>query len=57
MNREGKKLFLTELENKIYQKQTKDNQSVSYDTHIKQEVSKIYRFVCYDEKYKPFKYY
>ena len=57
LNREGKKLFLTELENKIYQKQTKDNQSVSYDTHIKQEVSKIYRFVCYDEKYKPFKYY
>ena len=38
------------------QKQTEENQPRTYDTRIREEIHKIFRFVCYDEKYKPFKY-
>ena len=56
------KPFLSELEqneeqmNKVYQKQTAENQPRTYDTRIREEIQKIFRFVCYDEQYKPFKY-
>lgn len=56
LNKEGKQIFINELENKIYQKQTEDNNPRTYDTRIREEIQKIFRFVCYDEKYKPFKY-
>lgn len=56
LNKEGKQIFINELENKVYQKQTEENQPRTYDTRIREEIHKIFRFVCYDEKYKPFKY-
>ncbi len=56
LNKAGKQIFINELENKIYQKQTEDNQPRTYDTRIREEIQKIFRFVCHGEKYKPFKY-
>ena len=56
LNKEGKQIFINELENKVYQKQTAENQPRTYDTRIREEIQKIFRFVCYDEQYKPFKY-
>ena len=56
LNKEGKQIFINELENKVYQKQTEENLLRTYDTRIREEINKIFRFVCYDEKYKPFKY-
>ena len=56
LNKEGKQIFINELENKVYQKQTEENQLRTYDTRIREEIHKIFRFVCYDEKYRPFKY-
>ena len=56
LNKEGKQVFINEFENKVYQKQTEENQPRTYDTRIREEIQKIFRFVCYDEKYKPFKY-
>lgn len=56
LNKEGKQIFINELENKVYQKQTEENLPRTYDTRIREEINKIFRFVCYDEKYKPFKY-
>ncbi len=57
LNRPGKRLFINELDNKIYQKQTNKNTPTSYDTKIRNELSKIYRLICYGEAYKPFKYF
>lgn len=57
LNREGKRIFLNELDTKIYQKQTQDNKPLSYDTRIREEVSKLYRYICYGDPYKPYKYY
>ena len=56
LNKEGKQIFINELENKVYQKQTEENLPRTYDTRIREEIHKIFRFVCHDEKYKPFKY-
>ena len=56
LNKDGKQIFINELENKVYQKQTEENQPRTYDTRIREEIHKIFRFVCYDEKYKQFKY-
>lgn len=57
LNKEGKKIFLRELEKKLYQKQTRKNQTSTYNKRINEEIQKIYRLVMYDEKYKPYKYY
>ncbi len=56
LNEAGKRLFINTLDEKIYEKQTVDNFPLSYETRIRKEVQKIYRFVMYDEKYKPYKY-
>ena len=57
LNREGKRIFINELDAKTYQKQTQDNKPISYETRIREEVSKLFRYVMYDEPYKPYKYY
>lgn len=57
LNKEGKTVFLRELEKKLYQKQTRKNQTSTYNKRINEEIQKIYRLVMYDEKYKPYKYY
>ena len=56
LNSAGKRLFIHELDEKLYQKTTERNHPVSYDTRIREEVSKIFRLVMYGEKYKPYKY-
>ena len=56
LNKEGKRLFINALDNKIYEKQTEDNHPLSYETRIRNEVQKVFRLVMYGEKYKPYKY-
>ncbi len=56
LNTAGKRLFINALDDKIYEKQTENNHPLSYETRIREEVSKIFRLVVYDEKYKPYKY-
>ena len=56
LNQEGKRIFLRELDNKVYSKQTEGNLSVTYEARIREEVQKILRFVTKDEAYKPYKY-
>ena len=57
LNHAGKRIFINELDAKMYQKQTQDNKPVSYETRIREEVSKLFRHIMYDEPYKPYKYY
>lgn len=57
LNREGKRIFINELDAKTYQKQTQDNKPISYETRIREEVSKLFRYIMSDEPYKPYKYY
>ena len=57
LNREGKRIFINALDEKLYQKLTTQNKPVSYDTRIRDEVNALFRHVCYGEPYKPFKYY
>lgn len=52
----GKRIFISEFNSKLYQKLTENGKSISYDTKIKQEIQKLYRFFVKGEKYKPFKY-
>lgn len=54
LNGQGKRIFIRELDNKIYQKKTIRNETLSYDTRIKREISAVFRMVVHDEKYKPF---
>ncbi len=56
LNPAGKRLFINELDDKIYTKVTERNRPISYDTRIREEVSKVFRAIMYDEKYKPYKY-
>jgi len=56
LNSSGKRLFINALDDKIYEKQTEDNHPLSYETRIRNEVSKVFRLIIYDEKYKPYKY-
>ena len=56
LNTAGKRLFINALDEKIYEKQTENNHPLSYDTRLRQEVSKVFRLVLYGEKYKPYKY-
>ena len=57
LTREGKRIFINALDEKLYQKYTVQNKPLSYDTRIREEVQALFRYVCYDEPYKPFKYY
>ncbi len=52
----GKRIFISEFNNKLYQKLTEKGRSITYDTKIKEEISKLYRFFMKGEKYKPYKY-
>lgn len=56
LNKEGKRLFIQELENKLKSSLTISEKVYTYDSLIREEVSKIYRAVMYDVKYKPYKY-
>lgn len=52
----GKRIFLEEFNRKLFQKLTENGRTISYDTKIKKEIRKLYRFFMYDESYKPYKY-
>lgn len=56
LNKDGKRVFIKELEQKLYQKITVDGQRMTYDTLIRNEIRKIVHYVQRDVKYKPFKY-
>ena len=52
----GKRIFLSEFNKKLYQKQNDNGTSKSYAIRLRDEVQKVYRMVMYGEKYKPYKY-
>ena len=56
LNKNGKRIFIRELERKLYQKVKINGISRTYDAIIKYEIQKIIRVVKNDEKYKPYKY-
>lgn len=56
LNQSGKRIFLEALERKIHAKSNVGQQTVSNDTLMKKEITKILRVVLYDETYKPYKY-
>ena len=56
LNKIGKKIFIKELEKKLYQKVKIDGVSRTYDTLIRNEIQKIVHTVKNGEKYKPYKY-
>ena len=56
LNKEGKRIFIRELERKLYQKISVDGKRITYDTLIRNEIRKVLHMVQKGEKYKPFKY-
>jgi len=56
LNKEGKRIFIHELEDKLYQKITIDGKKMTYDALIRNEVYKIYHTVAEEVKYKAYKY-
>lgn len=58
LNSEGKKIFLTEFEEKMSQRlKTSNGGTISYSELIKAEISKLTRYFEKDEPYKPYKYF
>ena len=57
LSKDGKRIFLEELDAKVSQPQTDGNRTVTYDMRIRDEVRKIQRHVYNGEPYKPYKYY
>lgn len=57
MNKEGKRIYINELDAKVYQKQMEGNRPVTYDARIRKEVGKILKLVNHGEEYRPYKYY
>ncbi|MCL2323793.1 MAG: CRISPR-associated endonuclease Cas1, partial [Oscillospiraceae bacterium] len=57
LNKEGKKIFLKYIDEKMYSKITVDNISVTYLGLIRREILNLLKYVEKDEPYKPFKYY
>lgn len=56
LNKEAKRIFISEFENKLYQKIKVDGSERTYDFIIKNEVQKLKKFFEKNEKYKPYKY-
>ena len=56
LNKEGKRIFIQELERKLYQKLTVGGKTMTYDSLIRNEIRKVVNLVQHDERYKPFKY-
>ncbi len=56
LNNAGKRIFLDELERKIYSKLTIKGRTVSNDSLIREEVKKYLRVVLHNDAYKPYKY-
>ena len=56
LNKHGKRIFIQEYQNKLYQKITYQDQKMTYDTLIRKEIQKLFKLIHYGEKYKPYKY-
>lgn len=56
LSKSGKKAFIKEFENKIYQKVKIDGIDRTYDYVIKREIQKLKREIETGEVYKPYKY-
>jgi CRISPR-associated endonuclease Cas1 subtype I-B len=56
LNKDGKRIFIHELEHKLYQKISVGGTAVTYDALIRNEIRKIVHYVQMDEKYKAYKY-
>lgn len=56
LNKKAKKVFITEFENKLYQKLTIDGQERTYEYLIRSEIQKLKKFVETGENYRPYKY-
>ena len=56
LNNRAKKIFISEYENKLYQKVTFDGAELTYDYLIKNEIQKLKKYIENGEKYKPYKY-
>lgn len=56
LNKEGKYLFIDQLNKKLSSTITINNKKVSYQEILQQEVLKLLRHFKYDEEYEPFKY-
>lgn len=56
LNNRAKKIFISEYENKLYQKVTFDGAERTYDYLIKNEIQKLKKYIENGENYKPYKY-
>lgn len=56
LNKEGKYLFIDQLNKKLSSTITINNKKVSYQEILQQEVLKLLRYFKYGEEYEPFKY-
>lgn len=56
LNNRAKKIFISEYENKLYQKVTFDGAERTYDYLIKNEIQKLKKCIENGEKYKQYKY-
>lgn len=56
LNKKGKKMFIQELEKKLYQKVKIGDATRTYDWIIRNEIQKVVRAIKDNEKYKPYKY-
>ncbi len=56
LNRMGKRLFLEEIEKKLYQTIQYHGQKRTYEYLIREEVQKVLRLMLHAESYKPYKY-
>lgn len=56
LNKIGKRIFIKELEQKLYQKVSWNGVNRTYDAIIRNEIQKIIHEIKGEEKYKPFKY-
>ena len=57
LNHEGKRIFLNELDAKIYSTRAGDDHPSTYDTKIREEIRKLLHFVNGGDEYKPYKHY
>lgn len=56
LNKEGKYIFIDQLNKKLNSTITIDGKKISYQEILQQEVLKLLRYFKYDEEYEPFKY-
>lgn len=57
LNKQGKRIFIDRIENKLAQSIKVDNRVITYRMLIRNEVKKLQNPIIKNEKYKPYKYY